>query len=254
MIHVIGSNLTIEKVRAVPLIDPPSRPGSPVGARWVGLKHGDLVDAVLAECKVRGWKVTDRKFALSNDLYDMAAAFSLTVPDLAVPGGQILGLGVLTSNARRRALKLVVGSTVKVCSNGMCTGDILIDRLHTVGMDVIKDELKAAMDEYLIKAALIREITEGYMASEMTDQEVSHVLIQAASATLRTRTNVLPVTSIPDVWREWKEPRFKEFEPRTAWSLLNAFTYVVKRTPPLLQMDRIEQFRNLLPVPQEVTV
>ena len=33
---------------------------------------------------------------------------------------------------------------------------------------------------------------------------------------------------LPEVWREWREPGHEAFQPRTAWSLLNAFTSVLR--------------------------
>jgi hypothetical protein len=33
---------------------------------------------------------------------------------------------------------------------------------------------------------------------------------------------------LPKALKEWNEPRHAEFEPRTAWSMLNAFTEALK--------------------------
>ena len=43
-------------------------------------------------------------------------------------------------------------------------------------------------------------------------------------------SRVLPVTNIPGVLREWREPRHPEFceGGRTAWRLFNAFTESLK--------------------------
>jgi hypothetical protein len=35
---------------------------------------------------------------------------------------------------------------------------------------------------------------------------------------------------IPDVLREWREPKHKEFEERTVWSLFNSFTEALKQS------------------------
>jgi hypothetical protein len=54
-------------------------------------------------------------------------------------------------------------------------------------------------------------------------------IIQALDA------QVVPVTRIPDVLRQWREPRHPEFrEGRTAWRLFNSFTEVLKG-----QLDRL---------------
>jgi hypothetical protein len=44
-----------------------------------------------------------------------------------------------------------------------------------------------------------------------------------------TSTRIIPVTKIPDVLQEWREPKHPEFrEGRTAWRLFNAFTEILK--------------------------
>jgi hypothetical protein len=51
------------------------------------------------------------------------------------------------------------------------------------------------------------------------------------------QANVLSASRLPKVIEAWDEPRHEEFEPRTAWSLFNAFTEVQKEGSPRLQMD-----------------
>ena len=51
------------------------------------------------------------------------------------------------------------------------------------------------------------------------------------------RANVLQASRLPKVIEAWEEPRHEEFTPRTAWSLLNAFTEVQKEASPRLQME-----------------
>ena len=42
---------------------------------------------------------------------------------------------------------------------------------------------------------------------------------------------------LPKVIEAWDEPKHEEFVPRTAWSLFNAFTEVLKAGPPRQQME-----------------
>jgi len=61
--------------------------------------------------------------------------------------------------------------------------------------------------------------------------EAHHVMVEAV------RQRIISASRLPAVLREWDEPRHPEFEPRTAWSLLNAFTEVLKAASPRQQMD-----------------
>ena len=38
----------------------------------------------------------------------------------------------------------------------------------------------------------------------------------------------MPNRTIPEVLKEWREPRHEEFQPRNIWSLFNAFTEALK--------------------------
>jgi hypothetical protein len=62
-----------------------------------------------------------------------------------------------------------------------------------------------------------------YRQHELSEGQAHDTIIQALDA------QVVPVTHIPDVLRQWREPRHPEFrEGRTAWRLFNAFTEVLK--------------------------
>jgi hypothetical protein len=39
---------------------------------------------------------------------------------------------------------------------------------------------------------------------------------------------IISALQLPKVLKEWREPSFEEFEPRTPWSLFNAFTTVLR--------------------------
>jgi len=61
--------------------------------------------------------------------------------------------------------------------------------------------------------------------------QAHHLMVEAI------RAHVLPASRLPKVLEAWEEPRHKDFAPRTAWLLFNAFTEVAKASPPRLQME-----------------
>ncbi len=73
---------------------------------------------------------------------------------------------------------------------------------------------------------------------------VDHLLMRAMVA------DVLPASRLPKVLEAWEEPRHAEFQPRTAWSLFNAFTEVGKTRSPRQPVEdplRLTQvFREVL--------
>jgi hypothetical protein len=51
------------------------------------------------------------------------------------------------------------------------------------------------------------------------------------------KQGVLPASNLPKVVEAWENPKYPPFEPRTAWSLYNAFSEVEKSRSPRLQMQ-----------------
>jgi hypothetical protein len=240
MITVMGKKVTLEQVRKVKLRTPDG-----AGTVWNGIPHGELVDAILDEVRSRGWEVRGQKFALSNDGTSLAAAFEVEGPRVKLPKGQTLSLGVSTGNNRHQALKLVVGTTVTVCENGFVSGEVALKRNHTSGLDIHK-ELDEALDGYVEKAKGIAEMVETLQAARMTNADAQDMLFAACLKNRPTYISILPWAAIGDVYKEWLNPSFKEFKSRTAWSFLNAFTFVTKKAPPLQQIPRCQRFLDLL--------
>ena len=65
----------------------------------------------------------------------------------------------------------------------------------------------------------------------MPPERAHHVMVAAI------RSGITPASRLPKILEAWDEPKHREFEPRTAWSLFNAFTEVLKGGPPRQQME-----------------
>ena len=61
-----------------------------------------------------------------------------------------------------------------------------------------------------------------YKGYDVSPTQAHHLIVSALDA------RVIPVTKIPAVLKEWRNPRHEEFKPRNAWSLFNSFTEVMK--------------------------
>lgn len=240
MITVVGKRFASRKDVAAVKMQPPRRKA---GRMWAGVPHGELLDTLTLHFRRRGWTITKETFCLSSDKADLAAAFELQVPGVIVPPDQKLGMGLLTSNAMRRALRIVVGTTVTVCNNGLVTGEVVMTRKHTRGVN-LHEELQEALERYVTKAQNIQDTVAGLKAVHLDQSRVEHILMEAG------RQGFMPWSRIGLVDREFRHPRFEEFFEPTSWSLLNAFTWVVKHNPALEQMDQINAFRELLPTEQ----
>ena len=232
-------NTTIEQLREVPLVRPAG-----AGSHWAGMQHGDLIDTLDDSIMMRaGWSLGDMKFSLSADQFDMAATCTVNIDDCPAPDGQSLSIGLLTSNARRRALTMVVGTEVAVCTNGMCTGEIVLQQKHVKGADLF-DTFDQALTKYHDKAKEIKTIVAGLQERELVGSEPDQILMEAG------RRKLLSWGRIGHVDAEYRSPRHTEHGTGTAWCMLNAFTEIVKAANPLRQMAHIDTFRTLLPAEQ----
>lgn len=235
MITVYGQNTKLGQLADVEMVRPDE-----AGKRWQGVPHTDLAHTIINEVDSRGWGLGKMSFSLSKDQADLAGAFELFIPDLPAPEGQTFSLGVLSSNMRRRSLHITVGTNVTVCNNGMCTGEIILNKHHTKGLN-LTESIEVALDDYLFSARRVEKMVEGLRARNITETEAEHVLMQAG------RQGLMPWSRIGKVDKEYRAPTFADHDERTSWGLLNAFTHIAKANPIHNQMSDINDFRQLLP-------
>ncbi len=240
MITVYGENRTIEEVRRIPLETPVN-----AGRVWKGIPHGDLVDTLTRDMDGRGWNIGESRFSVNKDGADLVGAFDLTIPNVDSPEGTQFALGLRSDNARHHALRLYVGATVTICSNGMATGQIVLTRRHTSRFRLV-EAVEYALDDYMMAARSMGSVVDGWKECELSQPRYEHILLEAG------REGYIAWSKLGDVDREYRKPRFAEIGTGTSWALLNAFTWVLKGTSPRLQMDRINGFRQMLPTNGDV--
>lgn len=236
MITVCGANIDRAGLHRIPVVRPRH-----AGRYWQGIQHGELVDTIISEAESRDWEILDSRFAVAGDGADLAGALWLKTPEVNAPQGQTLSLGMLTSNRMTRKLRLYVGTVIAVCNNGMATGDLLMNRRHTHRLE-LRDEIRRSLDEYVTKARQIGEISDRLRDRQLSDNEWSRILVEAG------RRRIMAWSRLGQVDEEYREPRHDEHGRGTSWTGLQAFTEIVKKDPPLRQMDSQNRFRQLLPV------
>jgi hypothetical protein len=135
-----------------------------------------------------------------------------------------LVVGLRNSHDKSFPAGLAVGAAVFVWDNLSFSGEVRLARKHTAH---VERDLPQLIDAAVGQLGDLRRTQEGpfaaYKGRELADREAHDLVIQALDA------RVLPVTRLPDVLREWREPRHPEFrQGRTAWRLFNAFTEALK--------------------------
>jgi Domain of unknown function (DUF932) len=198
---------------------------------WVPLPHDRLIDGVRDSLVRAGLTVVHEGHALTRHgaryfglLHVANEAIGNTDP-VNPPNDFALVVGLRNSHDQSFPCGLLAGANVFVCDNLSFCAEVKLARKHTVH---VERDLPQLIERAVGQLGDLRRTQEqrfiSYRHHELTDGAAHDLMIQALDA------RVLPVTQIPDVVREWREPRHVEFREggRTAWRLFNAFTEVLK--------------------------
>lgn len=188
---------------------------------WAPLPHGTLLVEVEHALLAHNLQVTSQAHSLTPDgsryFGLLGVAFSGSTRDI----GWVLG--VRNSHDKSFPAGIVAGMQVLVCDNLSFSGEVKLTRKHT--RHILRDL------PGLVEGG-IRRITghwvnqdkrvEAYRRTPLDDKSAHDVIIRAADH------EAIGSRQIPRVLREWREPSHPEFKIRSAWSLFNAFTEVLK--------------------------
>ncbi len=191
-------------------------PGSPT---WVPVPHHRVLEEVETALYGAGLSTLNQSHALWGD---GLRYFGL----LEVSNGQShddygLVIGLRNSHDKSFPASIALGSGVFICDNLSFSGEVTISRRHT---RFIERDLPRVIHTAIGRLADLRgqqdDRIEAYKHTKLNDQAAHDLVIRAMDA------SVLPVTQLPAVLSEWRQPRHAEFsaDGRTAWRLFNAFT------------------------------
>jgi hypothetical protein len=140
-----------------------------------------------------------------------------------VAAGVNLCVGVRNSIDKSLPLGFCAGNHVFVCDNLCFRSELLVTRKHTrFGQDRFQEAIAHAVQSLNqfkeTEAARIGKFQETILQEEWA----SHLLLKAYERKLISHL------LLPQVLQEWREPQFAEFQTRTLWSFLNAFTTVLR--------------------------
>lgn len=206
---------------------------------WVPIPHNRLLEGVQAQLQRAGLSVVSEAHGLTKD---GARYFGL----LQVQNGHTdndFGLVVGLRNSHDHSLPagIVVGASVFVCDNLSFSGEVRLARKHTAN---VERDLPHLIERAVGRLGDLRRSQDerfgAYKRHELTDEAAHDLVVRALDA------RVLPVTRVPDVLKEWREPHHPEFrDGKTAWRLFNAFTEELKGNLDLLP-HRTQALHGLL--------
>jgi len=214
IVHCGGEKVQFEDVRR-------SRTPDPSGDHYP-IPHAALYDLVIAGLQKQGLTVVGGEHVLAQGGDRYFGLLRLRNGGEDHPDYELIA-GVRNTHDKSYSAGMALGSRVFVCDNLAFSGEVTFGRKHT--RHILRDLPRLAADALGRLGALKRsqeERIEGYKAFEMNDEKAYATMVHAL------RSKVVSASKLGKVLGEWHEPRHKEFEPRTGWSLFNSFTEVLK--------------------------
>lgn len=215
MLHCGGQLATREQIEAVQTPD--------ATLTWQPIPHGTLVSNVESALANSNMRVVSSAYALAKDGNRFFGLMQVAMNN--VEENKDYGYVVSLRNAHDKSWRVMmgVGSSVFVCDNLAFSAEIQVTRKHTnrALLDIPR-LVGSAAGQLAERWSDQGKRIEAYRQRELNDAQANDLIVRAYEG------GVAPITMLPAVIKEWKTPRHPEFQPRTAWSLFNAFTETLK--------------------------
>lgn len=188
---------------------------------WRPIPHSTLIDQVENSLKSSGLDIVAESHGMTQDGNRYFGLMQVGGGD----GDFGMVVGLRNSHDKKFPAGLVVGASVFVCDNLSFSSEIRLDRRHTV--NILRD-LPQLVDRAIGQLGDHRRTQEQrfltYQQHELSNSQANDLMIQALDA------QVIPVTKLPDVIKEWRTPRHIDFAKNghTAWRFFSAVTESIK--------------------------
>jgi Domain of unknown function (DUF932) len=191
---------------------------------WQPIPHGRLLELVTDTLERNGLKVVNQAHALGRDGDRYFGLLEVQNGQPAKDYGLVVGLR--NSHDQSYPAGLVIGSSVMVCDNLAFSGEVVLSRRHTVH---IQRDLPQLVNRAVGQLGDLRQQQDqridAYKNTRLADTQAHDLFVQMIDS------RVLPVTRLPHALKEYREPSHSEFldgGQRTAWTLFNSVTDVLK--------------------------
>lgn len=188
----------------------------PATETWFPLSHSYVLDTVKDSLGKAGFEVRNTQLAVSRHGQRFFGTLDLTAP---LGPGIHLAVGLRNSLDKSLPIGFAAGSKCFVCDNLAFRSEVVIARKHTKnGQLRFAEALTQAVTAlHQFKEAEGQRIGKMQL-TDLSEDAANSYMLQAFDQKLVSHTLLRQVIA------EWRKPSFEEFEPRTMFSLLNAFT------------------------------
>ena len=186
---------------------------------WQSISHEHLLSTIEHQLGRLNYHVTDESHGLSKNGSRYFGLLEIGEPDCDRDYQTVIG--VRNSHDKSFPAGVCVGTCVLVCDNLCFGGEITLARKHTRFIlrdlpDLVRDAISGftqlRVDQHNRIAA--------YKHKRIHNRSAHDLIIRAID------NKIIPVTKVPGVLSEWREPSHNEFtnHGRSLWRLHNAFS------------------------------
>lgn len=215
----------------------------PATETWFPLKHSAVLDHTCDTLESAGFGIDSMCLSVAKDNARFFGTLRLTSRITPEVG---LAVGIRNSNDQSFPIGFCVGESVFVCDNLSFHSQIVISRKHTrFGETRFREAMSRAvlgLHQYQRSAA---DRIAALMHWELSDDQANSLILQSFEQ------DIIGARLLPLVIEAWRRPPIDDFKPRNGWSLLNAYTGVLKdrqqRLPQEAALQTIRLQRLLAP-------
>jgi hypothetical protein len=203
--------------------------------------HAEVIEALVETLGFRHIGVVQEEYAVSKDGMKMFGVLDL---DTGMPGCRF-SIGVRNSHDKSMRLAAVVGVRVLVCENMAFSGDFQpVLAKHSKNLS-LQNALSIGVDEMQRNFDPMRKQVENWKESQLSDTAAKLTIYRAfIESDLEVPKHLArPVHDL------YFSPQHEEFQPRTLWSLSNAFTSAFKTLEPIPQFKATAKLAGFLEHP-----
>jgi hypothetical protein len=189
------------------------------------IPHVEIVNALEEQLGFRHIAIASEEYAVTKDGKNFFGVMTL---DQGITGAQF-ALGVRNSHSKQFRLSIVVGMRIFVCSNLSFAGDFnIVLAKHSKNLN-LKNAISIGIDEAQRGFEPMQLQVEAWKGIQVSDDQARLTIFRAF---IEDQLDC-PKHIAKEVWKQWREPAYDDFRPRTAYSLQNAFTSSFKLLDPV---------------------
>lgn len=194
----------------------------------VPIPHASLVEATLEALAYRKITVVRDEYGLTPDGMRMFGFLEVDIES----NGVRLAIGIRNSHDKVFTLGMVVGYRTFVCDNLAFRGEFsALSRKHSKHINLV-ETVALGVDRAQRHFLPLQEEIAVWQNFQLPDGRAKEVIYRAfIQAELDVPRHLARI-----VHKNYFEPEHEDFQPRTLWSLSNAFTSAFKVLDPIPQM------------------